>query len=138
MIMAEQNKPVIYVVDDDLSIRRGMERLIRSTGMDVKVFSSAKDFLKFKYREHNSCMVVDIRLEGKNGLGLQEDLHALGSNLPIIFITGFDSAETRSQAKKAGAAGYFRKPIDDQALMDSIHWALARQTNKKNYKNTSI
>jgi FixJ family two-component response regulator len=136
--MVEQNKPVIYVVDDDLSIRRGMERLIRSTGMDVKVFSSAKDFFKFNYREHNSCMVVDIRLGGKNGLGLQEDLRSLGSNLPIIFITGFDTAETRSQAKKAGAAGYFRKPIDDQALMDSIQWALARQTNEKNYKNTSI
>ena len=129
--MAKQTKPVIYIVDDDASIRRAMKRLIRSTGMDVRVFSSAQEFLDFKYRKHNSCMIVDIRLEGKSGLELQDELRATGSDLPIIFITGFDSTETRDRAKKAGAAGYFRKPIDDQALLDSIHWALAKQSKEK-------
>jgi FixJ family two-component response regulator len=126
--MARQKKPIIYIVDDDASIRRAMKRLIYSTGMDVKVFSSAQEFLDFNYRKKNSCMIVDIRLEGKSGLELQEDLRMAGSDLPMIFITGFDTPETRDRAKKAGAAGYFRKPVDDQALLDSIHWALAKQT----------
>jgi two-component system response regulator FixJ len=68
-------------------------------------------------------------LQGKSGLELQEELRSMGSDLPVIFITGFDSPETRDQAKKSGAAGYFRKPIDDQALLDSIQWALAKQTH---------
>ncbi|MBW2249298.1 MAG: response regulator [Deltaproteobacteria bacterium] len=127
--MAKQTKPVIYIVDDDESVRRAMKRLIRSIGMDVMVFSSAQEFLEFKYRKHNSCMIVDIRLEGKSGLELQDDLRAAGSNLPMIFITGYDTQETRDQAKKSGAVGYFRKPIDDQALLDSIHWALAKQNH---------
>ena len=125
--MANQTEPVIYIVDDDASIRRAMKRLIRSTGMDVRVFSSAQEFLDFKYQKHNSCMIVDIRLEGKSGLELQKDLRATGSNLPMIFITGYDTQETRDQAKKSGAAGYFRKPIDDRALLDSIQWALAKK-----------
>jgi len=125
--MAKQIKPVIYIVDDDPSIRRAMKRLIRSTGMNVRVFSSAQEFLDFKYQKYNSCMIVDIRLEGKSGLELQKDLRATGSNLPMIFITGYDTPETRDQAKKSGAAGYFRKPIDDRALLDSIQWALAKQ-----------
>jgi len=126
--MAKQTKPVVYIVDDDPSIRRAMKRLIRSTGMDVQVFSSAQEFLDYKYQKQNSCMIVDIRLEGKSGLELQKDLRATGSDLPMIFITGYDTQETRNQAKKSGAAGYFRKPIDDQALLDSIQWALAKQT----------
>ena len=79
------------------------------------------------YREKNACMVVDIKMEGKSGLELQEALKAMGSKIPVIFITGYDTPETRDQAKKAGAAGYFRKPIDDQALLDSIQWALTKQ-----------
>jgi FixJ family two-component response regulator len=92
--MVKKIKPAIYIVDDDASIRRAMKRLIRSTGMDVQVFSSAREFLKFKYRRHNSCMIVDISLEGKSGLELQEELRSMGSDLPVIFITGFDSPET--------------------------------------------
>ena len=127
--MVKQTKPVIYIVDDDPSIRRAMKRLIRSTGMDVQVFSSAQEFLDYKYQKQNSCMIVDIRLEGKSGLELQKDLLATGSDLPMIFITGYDTQETRDQAKKSGAAGYFRKPIDDRALLDSIQWALAKQNH---------
>ena len=126
--MGKTKKPVIYIVDDDESVRRAMERLFRSTGMDVRIFTSAQEFLKYKYREKNSCMIVDIKLQGKSGLELQDELRARGSKLPVIFITGYDTQETRDQAKKSGAAGYFRKPIDDQALLDSIHWALTKQT----------
>lgn len=123
-------KPIIYIVDDDESIRRAMQRLFRSVGMDAQVFASAQEFLDSEHRNRNACMIVDIKMPGMSGLELQEVLLASGSQLPVIFITGFDSPETRDQAKKAGAAGYFRKPIDDQALLDSIQWALTRQTDK--------
>jgi len=118
--------PQIYIVDDDASVRRAMERLIRSAGMEVQAFASAQEFLDFEYSNQNACMIVDIKLQGMSGLELQKELRTRGSDLPIIFITGFDSPEIREQAKKAGAAGYFRKPLDGQALLDTIQWALAR------------
>lgn len=124
-------KPVIYIVDDDESVRRGMKRLIRSTGMEVRVFASAQEFLDFNPRKENACIVVDIKLQGMSGLELHDELQARGYDLPVIFITGFDSPETRHMAKNAGAAGYFRKPIDDQALLDSIKWALTKRSPKR-------
>lgn len=124
---AEKMKPVIYIVDDDESVRRAMKRLIRSAGMEAQTFASAHELLDFELRKHNACLVVDVKMRGMSGLELQDELRAKGSDLPVIFITGFDTPETRNQAKKAGAVGYFRKPIDDQALLDSIQWALTRQ-----------
>jgi FixJ family two-component response regulator len=117
--------PEIYIVDDDASVRRAMERLIRSAGMEVRTFSSAQEFLDFESVNQKACLIVDIKLQGMSGLELQKELRTRGSDLPVIFITGFDSPETREQAKNAGAAGYFRKPLDDQALLDTIQWALA-------------
>ena len=121
----DEMSPIIYIVDDDASVRRAMKRLIRSAGMEVRTFASAQEFLDFEYTNQNACMIVDIKLQGMSGLELQKELRARGSDLPVVFITGFDSPETREQAKKAGAAGYFRKPLDDQALLDTIQWALA-------------
>jgi len=123
-------KPVIYIVDDDRSVRRAMERLIRSAGMEAQTFASAHEFLDFEFRKQDACLVVDVKMRGMSGLELQDELRTKGSDLPVIFITGFDSPETRDQAKKSGAAGYFRKPIDDQALLDSIQWALTKQIPK--------
>lgn len=122
-------KPVIYIVDDDESVRRALKRLIRSADMEVRVFASAQEFLDFQPRKQNACIVVDIKLQGMSGLELHDELRTKGSDLPVIFITGFDSPETRDQAKKSGAAGYFRKPIDDQALLDAIQWALTQKAD---------
>jgi len=124
-------KRMIYIVDDDESVRRAMKRLIRSAGMEVHTFTSAQEFLDFQCINQNACMIVDIKLQGMSGLELQSELRAKGYDLPVIFITGFDSPETRQEAKKAGAAGYFRKPIDDHALLDSIKWALTKHPVKK-------
>ena len=117
----------IYIVEDDDSVRRAMKRLIRSTGTKVRTFASAEELLDFEDINQNACMIIDIMLPGMSGLELYTELQASGYSLPVIFITGFDSPKTRHQAKNAGAAGYFRKPIDDQALLDSIEWALARR-----------
>ena len=122
-------KPIIYIVDDDESIRRAMKRLIHSIGMDVEVFASAQEFLDSKHRNHGAWMIVDIKMPVMGGLELQDELRARGSHLPVIFITGFDSPASRDQAKKAGAAGYLKKPVDDQALLDTIQWALTKQPN---------
>jgi FixJ family two-component response regulator len=124
-------KRMIYIVDDDESVRRAMKRLIRSAGMEVHTFTSAQEFLDFECINQNACMIVDIKLQGMSGLELQRELRAKGYDLPVIFITGFDSPETRQEAKKAGAAGYFRKPIDDHALLDSIKWALTKHPINK-------
>ena len=123
-------KPVIYIVDDDDSVRRAMKRLIRSASMEVRTFASAREFLDFEFINQNACMIVDIKMQGMSGLELYGELRARMYDLPVIFITGFDTPETRNEAKNAGAAGYFRKPIDDQALLDSIEWALTKRPTK--------
>ena len=98
-------QPEIYIVDDDDSVRRAMQRLIRSAGMAVRAFASAQKFLDFESGNQNACMIVDIKLKGMSGLELHSELRVKGLDLPVIFITGFDSPETRHQAKKTGAAG---------------------------------
>jgi len=121
-----KQKKLIYVVDDDPSVRNALEMLLISAGMDVQTFVNAEDFLKHKIKETNSCLVTDVKMEGLGGLALQRQLIEDGINLPVIFLTAFDSNESRHRAKKGGAAGYFRKPVDDQALPDTIQWALSR------------
>ncbi|MGD2016101.1 MAG: response regulator [Desulfobacterales bacterium] len=119
-------KTKIYIVDDDDSVRRAMKRLIRSAGMESRTFASAEELLDFESINQNACMIIDIMLQSMSGLELYTELQARGYNLPGIIITGFDSPKTRHQAKVAGAAGYFRKPIDDQALLDSIERIFAK------------
>ena len=123
--MGEETKPIIYIVDDDESVLRAMKRLISSMDMDVQTFASGREFLDSNYRNQNACLIVDIKMPGMSGIELQQKLVAKGSELPVVFITAFDTEEMRGEAKKAGAAGYFRKPVDDQALLDSIQWALS-------------
>jgi FixJ family two-component response regulator len=128
--VGEETKPIIYIVDDDESVLRAMKRLILSMHMDVETFASGREFLDSDYRDQNACLIVDVKLPGISGMELQQKLVGKGSKLPVIFVTAFDNEETRDQAKKVGAAGYFQKPVDDQALLDSIQWALSSQPLK--------
>jgi FixJ family two-component response regulator len=116
---------LIYVVDDNESVRRGLRRLLQSAKLQVQTYASAMEFLNSDYREENACLIADVRMPGLSGLDLQRELLAKGSTIPVIFITAFDTPETREQARALGAAGYFRKPVDDQALLDAIQWALS-------------
>jgi len=129
--MPEKINPIVYIVDDDDSVRRAIKRLIRSAGMGAQTFASANEFLNSKFREKNACLITDVKMQGVTGLELHKKLIALGFRLPVIYITAFDTEEIRAQAKKAGGVGYFRKPVDDQALLDAIQWALAGKTQKK-------
>ncbi len=121
-------KAVVYIVDDDDSVRRAIRRLIRSAGMEAETFASGGDFLASEFRDQNACMVADVRMPEMSGLELQRKLVERGLKLPVILITGYDTVATRNQAKKIGAFGYFRKPVDDQALLDAIRWALSSQS----------
>ena len=126
--MNQKAKPVIYIVDDDQSVRQALERLIRSAGMNSVGFDGAEAFLKSNFENTNTCLLADISMPGMGGLELQAELVRRGDLLPVIFITAFDTPETRDQAKKTGAAGYLRKPVDDQALLDLINWVLTEKS----------
>ncbi len=122
----EEIKPVVYIVDDDVLVRRAIQRLIRSVGLEAWTFATAREFLDYGFRDEHACLIADVKMPGLSGLELQQKLLARGYELPIIFITGYDTEQTRELAKRSGALGYFCKPIDDQALLDTINWALSR------------
>ena len=120
---------MIFVIDDDSSVRTAIARLMASAGHQTETFVSAEEFLATNRPAESDCLVVDIHLGGMSGLELQRELAQADSITPIIFITAFDSAEIRRKAKQAGADAYFRKPFDDQALLDAIDFALDRASS---------
>ena len=116
---------MVYLIDDDESVRRALRRLLRSAGLDVEAFSSAGEFLQSgNFGEKGTCIILDIRMPGMTGFDLQEKLASMGIRIPVIVISAFDDAETRERARKLGATAFFRKPVDGQALIDAIHWAM--------------
>ena len=121
------NDNCIFLVDDDSSARKGLARLLRAAGYDVRDFASANDFLDALGSETSGCLVLDARMSGISNEEVLEELEARHIHLPIIVVTGDDDSETRRKAQKMKAAGFFRKPIDGPALLDAINWAL--QTN---------
>ncbi len=122
----EEIKPIVYIVDDDVLVRRAIQRLIRSVGLDAWTFATAGEFLDYGFRDQRACLIADVKMPGLTGLELQQKITDRGYDLPVIFITGYDTEQTREQAKRLGALGYFSKPIDDQALLDTINWALSK------------
>ena len=123
--MPDETKIFIYVVDDDASVRKALTMLFMSADMAVKTFEAAEDFLKCQLREENACLITDIKMKGLSGLELHQQLSERGIKIPVIFLTAFDTNESRQRAKQGGAVGYLRKPVDDQALLDTIKWALS-------------
>ncbi len=123
---------MVYVIDDDTSVQRAMLRLMRSAGMKSSAFSSVDEFLAVDISATDACVVADVHMSGIDPLELPSLLESKGTSLPIIFITANDTPETRSRVRIAGAAGYFRKPVDGQALIDLIHWALSEQSQPSN------
>jgi FixJ family two-component response regulator len=114
---------LISIVDDDLSVRRALGRLIQSSGYTVAAFASAHEFLESPVLAEVACLVLDISLDGMSGFDLQERLAVDQPSLPIIFITALDEATTRDRFKRSGVAA-LRKPFDEQTLLDAISRAL--------------
>jgi FixJ family two-component response regulator len=117
---------VVFVVDDDPSMRRSLETLLRSVGLDVRLFSSAQEFMQAKRPDAPGCLVLDVRLPGMSGLAFQEELAKTGVAIPVIFISGHGDVPMTVRAMKAGAAEFLTKPFDDQVLLDAIHAAIER------------
>src|SRR5437899_7008186 len=122
-----ETKPIVFVVDDDLSVRRSTERLIRSTGLEVQTFTSAREFLKHPRPDRPACLVLDVRMPGLSGIDLQRELKQSGIHLPIIFITGHGDIPTSVRAMKAGAVEFLTKPFRSRGLLDAVRAALARE-----------
>jgi FixJ family two-component response regulator len=119
-------EPIVFVVDDDRSIREALSSLVRSVGLRVEVFSSAREFLGHKRSEVPACLVLDVRLPGLSGLDLQREMTARKINLPIIFITGHGDIPMSVRAMKAGAIEFLPKPFRDQDLLDAIRQAMEK------------
>ncbi len=117
-------EPVVFVVDDDDSVRRALQRLINSAGIKVETFGNAEEFLSRLHHEGPRCLVLDVRMPGLSGLDLQEELAKSGSTLPIIFITGHGTIPMGVRAMKRGAIDFLEKPFEDQVLLDLMWHAI--------------
>ncbi len=123
---------VVYVVDDDISVRKALARLMTSAGYAVKTFDSAREFLDHShYQDNPGCVVLDIRMPGLSGLDLQQELKAFTPPLPIIFITGHGDVATSVRAMKDGAVDFLTKPFDDEDLLIIVAQALARNVEER-------
>src|SRR5438309_4507936 len=118
--------PVVFVVDDDPSVRRAIQRLVESIGLQVELFASAQEFLRSKRPDAPSCLVLDIRLPGISGLDFQRQLAEANIHIPIIFITAHGDIPMTVRAMKAGAVEFLTKPFRDQDLLDAIQVGLER------------
>ncbi len=126
-----KRRGMVYVIDDDESIRKALKRLLRSANLDVETFSSAEEFLSNSRQGQDACIVMDIRMPGLTGFDLQKTLSLQGMPIPVLVISASDDWQTREQARKLGAVGFFRKPVDDQALLDAIWWATTEVRKKQ-------
>jgi FixJ family two-component response regulator len=122
---------LVFVVDDDASLRASLQDLLGSVGLRVAAFASAQEFLRSPRPEVPSCLVLDVRLPGLSGLALQQRLATSDLALPIIFITGHGDIPMSVQAMKAGAVEFLSKPFREQDLLDAIHQALARDRHTR-------
>jgi len=122
---------IVFVVDDDASVRNALKSLIRSVGLQVELFGSAQEFLQSKRPDVPSCLILDIRLPGISGLDFQRKLAEANIPIPIIFITGHGDIPMSVRAMKAGAVEFLAKPFRDQDLLDAIHIALERDAARR-------
>jgi FixJ family two-component response regulator len=118
--------PLVFVVDDDASIREALGSLIESAGLSVETFASAQEFLRHKRPQTPACLVLDVRLPGLSGLELQRKLAPASKRIPIIFITGHGDIPMSVQAMKAGAVEFLPKPFNDDQLLAAIEQAIER------------
>lgn len=121
----EDAAPTVYLVDDDPDLRKALQRLLQSAGLQVAAFASAQEFLQDHARVGPGCLVLDLAMPGLNGLQLQRELERRASPLPIVFLTGRGDIAASVQAMKHGATDFLTKPVDDTALLAAIHEALA-------------
>jgi len=121
-----QTEPIVFIVDDDESVRKSLARLITSVGLKAETYSSATDFLERDTYDGPACLVLDIRMPGLSGLDLQAELAKTERTLSIIFITGHGNIPMSVQAIKAGAVDFLEKPFEEQALLDAVNLGIQK------------
>lgn len=124
-------EPTVFVVDDDEHVRHSLGRLLEAVGFNVELFSSGREFLDSHDPDQPGCLVLDVRMPGMSGLGLQDKLTEHKDSLPIIFVTGHGDVATATEALKSGAVDFIEKPFNDQKLLDSINKAV--ETSLQNH-----
>ena len=124
--MTPAGTPKVFVIDDDALVRSAIQGMLKSVGLDSETFGTAQEFLQSTRLEVPSCLVLDVRLPGVNGLDFQRQLADAGVRIPIIFITGHGDIPMTVKAMKSGAVEFLTKPFRDQDLLDAIHLALER------------
>lgn len=129
-------EPIVFVIDDDLSMRRALTNLIQSVGIEVETFGSAAELLNSKLPEVASCLVLDIRLPGLSGLDLQTELAKANIRIPIIFITGHGDIPMTVRAMKGGAVDFLTKPFRDQELLDAVVSAIDKDRKRREADKT--
>ena len=122
---------IVYIVDDDESLRRAVGSLCRSVGLRTSTYASAREFLDAEQGEMAGCLVLDVRLPGLNGLDFQSQLAELGIHLPVILITGHGDIQMSVRAMKAGAVDFLSKPFRDQDLLDAVTAAIERDRKRR-------
>ncbi len=124
--MTASAAPLVFVVDDDASVRKSLVRLIKAAGYEAEAFGSVGDFLARRPYDGPCCLVLDVRMPGRTGLDLQEALRAAGQWLSIVFITGYRDVRVSVKAMKGGAVDFLTKPVDEGTLLGAIEQAVAR------------
>jgi FixJ family two-component response regulator len=124
--MKAEAAPIVFIVDDDLSVRRTTERLVRTAGFNVQAFTSAREFLNNPRPDGPACLILDVRMPGLDGMQLQQELAQSGIRIPIIFITGHGDIPMSVRAMKAGAVEFLTKPFRSRSLLEAIHAAIER------------
>jgi FixJ family two-component response regulator len=131
MKAAQPPNSIVYVVDDDASVRNSLSNLFRSVDLAVEVFYSPKSFLKRQLADIASCLVLDIRMPGLSGLDFQSDIRKAGIKIPIIFLTGHGDVKMSVQAMKAGAIDFLTKPYREQEILDAVGFALESDRKRR-------
>jgi FixJ family two-component response regulator len=124
--MTPATAPIVFVVDDDDLVRASIQGMLKSVGLHSETFGTTQEFLRSKQPDGPSCLVLDVRLPGVNGLDFQRQLVNAGIRIPVIFITGHGDIPMTVKAMKSGAVEFLTKPFRDQDLLDAIHQALDR------------
>ena len=114
----------VYIVDDDFSVRQALARLVQSVGIRAEIFGTVPELVSRARIAEPTCVIADIRMADISGLELPGLLARSRHRPPVIFVTAYDTAENRAEAKRVGAAAFFRKPVDGQALLDAIAWVV--------------
>jgi FixJ family two-component response regulator len=129
-------EPIVFIIDDDASMRRALTNLFQSVGLEVAAFGSAPEMLQCRLPEVASCLVLDIRLPGLSGLDLQSELAKANVHIPIIFITGHGDIPMTVRAMKGGAVDFLTKPFRDQDLLDAVRTAIERDRRRRELEKT--